>query len=301
MARQTRVVPIGEAASLVSDGDMVGFGGAGLRGRPMALVRAVARRRLRNLHLVGWDGGIDVDLLVGAGCVATVETGSVGLGEFGDARNVRRAVEAGTIRLVERPEAVALDRYRAAAMGLPFLAGRPKLDADFRPEADPAVKPVVDPFTGETRIAVAAVRPDVAIIHAHSADRWGNVALDPESRTDMPPDLMVARAARTVIASVEQIVSDETIRRRPAGTILPGADIACVVEAPYGAHPCGAETRYTFDAEALRAYRDRSSSERAFGEWLDEFVHGVADHWAYLDRIGTRGLLTVARDRSRRA
>ena len=141
MGRQTRVVPMDEAVALISDGDTVGLGGYGMRRHPMALVREIARRRLRNLHLIGWHNGIDVDLLTGAGCVATVETGSGAFGAFGEARNFRRAAEAGALRVIEHSETTAMDRFRAASMGLPFLASKAALGTDL-PRNNPALRPL---------------------------------------------------------------------------------------------------------------------------------------------------------------
>ena len=298
--RKQKLRSLSEAVALIRDGDMVAIGGHTTRRHPMALVREIARQGRRGLHLIGWNNGIDMDLLIGAGCAATIETSYVGIGSFGLARNYRRAAEGGAIRVIEHSETTAMDRFRAASIGLPFFPSKTGLGTDLL-AANEALTPIVDPFTGEPWVAVRAVRPDVAIIHAHTADVWGNVQLDAERWHDNSPDVMIARSARIAIVSVEQIVSDEFVTSRPIDTILPRADVTCVVEAPYGAHPCCCDARYDYDLESLGEYYDATREAAGFAAWLDRWVHGPADHWAYLDQVGARRAMQISRKRSVRA
>jgi len=290
---------LAEAVALIRDGDVIGIGGHTARRHPMALVREIARQRRRRLHVAGWNNGVDMDLLIGAGCVDTVETSYVGMGSFGLALNFRRAAESGTIRVIEHSETTAMDRFRAASIGLPFLPTKTGIGTDL-PSTNPSMREVKDPFTGETWIAVQAIRPDVAIIHAHTADEFGNVQLDAERWHDTSPDVMIARSARVTIVSVEQIVSSEAIRRRPIDTILPRVDVTCVVEAPYGAHPCCCDARYDYDLEHLGDYARSSASPAAFSQYLERWVDGPADHAAYLDLVGARALMGISLKRSAR-
>ena len=294
-----KLASLADAVRLIRDGDMVAIGGHTARRHPMALVREIARQRRRRLHLIGWNNGIDMDLLIGAGCAATVETSYIGLGSFGLAQNFRRACEGGVLDVVEHTETTAMDRFRATAMGMPFLPTKSGIGTDL-PSCNANLLPVADPFTGENWLAVRAVRPDVAIIHAHSADMWGNVQLDPQRWHDNSPDVMIARSARIAIVSVEQIVSDATILSRPIDTILPRVDVTCVVEAPYGAHPCCCDARYDYDLEELGRYHQSSATAAGFAAWLEEHVHAPGSHAAYLDRIGMRRLAAIARQRSAR-
>jgi glutaconate CoA-transferase subunit A len=290
---------LAEAVALIRNGDVVGIGGHTSRRHPMALIREIVRQRKKRLHVVGWNNGIDMDLLIGAGCVETVETSYVGLGSFGLAPNFRRAAEQGRINVIEHSETTAMDRFRAASIGLPFLLSKTGLGTDLM-ETTPSLRAITDPFTGERWVAVQAVVPDVAIIHAHTADVHGNVQLDPERWHDNSPDVMIARSARKTIVSVEQIVSDEAIRKRPIDTILPRVDVTCVVEAPYGAHPCCCDARYDYDLAHLALYRDSARDPAAFERYVDEWIHAAETHDAYLDKVGARQLMTVARKRDNR-
>jgi glutaconate CoA-transferase subunit A len=164
------------------------------------------------------------------------------------------------------------DRIRAAALGWPFA-----------PTADGGSTP--------------ALRPDVALLHAHFADEEGNVRFAVEEWDAELPDLLLARSAKTVIVSVEQVVSREAIAARTAEPFLPGSLVSCVVEAPYGAYPGAFETRYAADEEALAEAAEAARSPAALRAWLDAHVFGPPDHAAHLDRIGVRRLMAVSTSR----
>jgi len=299
MAPPNKVESLADAVGRIRDGDVVAIGGHTARRHPMALVREIIRQGRKRLHVVGWNNGIDMDMLVGAGCVETVETSYVGMGSFGLALNFRRAAEAGRIRVIEHSETTAMDRFRATSIGLPFFPSKTGLGTDL-PKTNPHLRPFADPYTGEPWIAVEPIVPDVAIIHAHTADACGNVQLDAERWHDNSPDVMIARSAKTVIVSVEQIVSEAAIKARPIDTILPRHDVTCVVEAPYGAHPCCCDARYDYDLESLGRYQDAARTPDGFAAWLQAHVYQPEDHLAYLDQIGSRRIAAVSLKRSSR-
>ncbi|WP_158266740.1 CoA-transferase [Alsobacter soli] len=178
---------------------------------------------------------------------------------------------AGCAASVETGPAVR-DRIRAAALGwtaAPSGAGAPSL----------------------------ALRPDVVLLHGEWADSVGDVRFPVETWEPESPDLLLAQAGASVIASVEQIVSAEAITRRATDPCLPGATIACVAEAPYGAYPTACETRYEVAEQALAEAVAAIRAPETLDAWLDAHVFGPADHWSALDRIGARRLLGVTRDR----
>jgi glutaconate CoA-transferase subunit A len=267
MQQPNKVRSLDEAISLISDGSIVALAGVSERRHPMAAIREIIRQRRRNLHVVGCCKSISMDLLVAAGCAAATE-----------------------------PHAT--DRLRAGALGLSMLPLRDDARADFAPRD--AVRPFADPFTGQTAMAVQALAPDVAIIHAHRADASGNVQLALGHGAEDADYLMIARAARAVIVTVEQIVSDEAVARRPAETILSASEVTCVVEAPFGAHPYGLDGRYTGDAAHLERCQAATTCRASLAAWLSDHVTGVADHWGYLDRIGTHALMSISLDRAAR-
>lgn len=289
----SKTASLAEAISLVGDGDVVALGGHTLRRHPMAAVAEIVRQRKRNLHVLGWNSGIDVDLLVGAGCAAIVETSYVGISGFGLARNYRRAAEAGEIEIREHSEISALDMFRAGSMGVPFMASSVLRGSDV-PATNPRIATVTSPFSGREYTAVEAAQPDVAIIHAHTADLHGNVQLDAAHWPDNDADVFIGWAGKTTIVTVEQFVSDERIRESPDRTILPRDAVTCVVEAPYGAYPCACDSRYTYDLSWIGDYYEASADREAFGAFLDRWVLAPGGHDGFLQLVGLGRLLAVA-------
>lgn len=291
-----KVMGLREAVALIKDGDTVAIGGHTLRRHPMALIHEMIRQNRRGLHLQGWNNGIDMDLLIGAGCASSVETSYIGISAFGLALNFRRACERDGLKVIEHSETTGLDMFRATVMGMSFFPTKTPLGSDLMRNNEHLAK-VACPFSGEPFAAVRAAHPDVAIIHAHTADKYGNVQLDATRWNDQSADVLIAKAARTTIISVEQIVSDEEIYRNSMLTVIPRKFVASVVEAPYGAHPCACDARYDYDLDEVGRYYEASKSEASFAAYLDTTVRAVADHMGYLERIGIERLMRLTRTR----
>ena len=256
-----KLVSLADAASLIPSGCTLGLGGLMLRRHPMALIREIIRQGKRDLTLQTWVGGIDVDLLVGAGCVRRIEAAYEGLGPLGSAPNVRRAAEAGAVSIEDFSETTMISRFRAAAMGIPFLPTRVLKGTSMADQEN--VRPIEDPFSGEKLHAVAAAKPDVAILHGYWADRFGNIQA-PAGRNSDDVDTTIAKAADTVIVTVEKIVRHEEVIRRPTLTYIPQNWVTAVVEVPSGAHPGNCDTLYEPDFDALGVYLEAARDPAAF-------------------------------------
>lgn len=287
------VTGLEEAIAVIPDGASVAIGGHTLRRHPMALVRELIRQKKRDLHLLGWNNGMDMDMLVGAGVARVVETSYVGMGPLGLAKNMRREVESGRVKVVDHSESTAIDIFRATALGVDFLPNGTPLGTDLMTYNEGLVE-IVSPFTGRTYAAVRGVKPDFAIIHAHSADKHGNIQLDESNWMDNSVDTYIARSAQHLIVSVEQIVSTEHVRQNPLQTVLPRQFVNAVVHAPFGAHPCCCDSRYGYDQDELRKYYEATGSAESFEAYLQDRVFGLGDHWDYLDRVGAAELITAA-------
>lgn len=240
-------------ASLVPDGTgLLAVGGMHMHNNPMALVRQVvdSGRRIRRL-LTSPSAGLNADLLIGAGLVDEVATSYIGFEHLGLAPCFRREVEAGRLRVVELDEASIVHGLYAGAGGLPFMALPRGLELSDVPAVNQeSYRMVEDPFTGERYLAVAPLRPDVALIHATEADLRGNAAFKGSCFTDR----LMAMAARHVIVQVERLVPTAEIARYPAGSTLPGLLVDAVVVVPGGCLPTAAQGEYGFDEAALRQY-----------------------------------------------
>ncbi|SNS13734.1 CoA transferase subunit A [Actinomadura mexicana] len=277
-----------QAMRLVRDGDVVGLQSGPTQCAPMTLVRELIRRGTRDLHIVSLSGGIALDWLVAAGGVGRVTFAAATMEHFGMCRRFRRAVEAGAVGVEELSETAFLARLGAAARGLPFLPTAGMIGTDLLSVGNPAVKVVLDPFGGPPVVACAALHPDVALLHAHRADRFGNVAVDPGPRH--PMTALLPRAARRVVVTVEEIVDTDVLRRAPERTVLPAFLVDAVVEAPYGAHPNSLFPVYDYDAEFIRSWVAAAGDEAGAARFLDRVVHGAATHGDYVTLIGLERL-----------
>lgn len=293
---QSKVKTLSEAVAMIQDGSTLAIGGHTLRRHPMALVAEAIRQKKRYLHIMGWNNGIEMDALIGAGCADVVETSYIGISNYGLALNYRRAAEQGQIKVLEHSETTALDMFRAGAMGLTFLPNKTPMGNSMM-EHNANIKTVTCPFTGEVYGAIKAAKPDVAILHAHTADRWGNVQLDAGRWPDNSADVYIGWAAEKVIVTVEQIVSDDYVLKNPHLTYLPRDFVTALVEAPYGAYPCCCDTRYTYDLDHVGIYYEASRTETGFQDYLDEWVYGLPDHNAFLEKVGIQRLLEISTGR----
>lgn len=260
------MVGIDAAAAAIRAGDHVAFGGGGaLMRRPMALVRELVRGRARDLHVHHILGGIEIDVLIGAGAVASTNCSYVGLLEHGQAPCFQRAARSGEVTVREYSEYLLVAGLRAAVQGLPFMPFTGAPDSDIVEGL--ALRMVEDPYTGRRLLAVPAARLDVAVIHVERADEDGYV-----ERPDVPDavwdyDHLIARVARTTIVCAEEVVP----RADPARVGVIGREITAVVHTPRGAWPTGLHPRYAPDVAHVR------------DEYLPAAREGGAALQAYLD------------------
>lgn len=286
-SRSSHVIDEVEAASRIEDGMTVAIGSP----TPMALVRQIIRRGLKDLTVV--DVGLSLDMLIAAGCVRKVVSYYAG-GGFGVpvAPAFRRAAERGEIEVWECEEGILTSGLQAAAQGLPFLPWRGGVGTSL-PEVNPDLKVFTDPIRGETLLAVPPIKPDVTLLHAAVADAYGNV-----QHVGGPGwiDLFMQRAADQTIVQVEKVVANEDIRKDPWATTIAGAD--AIVRVPYGAHPFYSRGYYIQDNAHLKDYLDASTAAAkgdpaALHAYFTRYCRGPATHADYLEQIGIRRLLEL--------
>lgn len=277
---------------MVADGMTIALGGFHTASRPMALVRAIARARPRNLTLVGSPGTLDADLLIATGCVRRVMMPYVGVeGMVATAPFFRHAVESGAIEVAEVDEGIVLTMFKAARQGLDFLPWKGGIGTSI-PELNPDLKVIADPFTGKPVLAVPAVRADLALIHAAEADPFGNVRHEGNAFGDC----LMASAAAACIVQVERVVPAALTRQHPERTTIPAHVVNAVVHCPYGGHPFYSQRHYVMDREHVRMYVAAAEAKLKGGDpvpwdnYLNRFVDGAAGHVEYLEAVGMRSL-----------
>jgi glutaconate CoA-transferase subunit A len=238
-------------------------------GVAMAATRALVRRGARGLHLLAVPtSGLQADLLIGAGCVATLEAAAVTLGEHGLAPCFTRAVRAGTIHLRDSTCPAIHAALQASEKGVPFLPLRGLIGTDvLRHRQDWTV--IDNPFApGDPIVALPAIRPDTALFHAAMADRQGNVWIG--RRREL---VTMAHAAARSLVTVERIVEaplfdDPTLA---AGT-LPALYVEAVAPAQRGAWPVGFEDAYPVDDAHMTLYARSAASPEGFARYLARHV-----------------------------
>jgi glutaconate CoA-transferase, subunit A len=247
----SRLATLDDAVAAIRDGMTVGIGGSVLSRKPMAAVRGLAARGVRGLELVAFTGSLDVELLVGAGAARAVRSSSVSLGLAGPATRFAAAVEEAALEDLEESEWMLLGRLRAAASGMPFLPTRAALGSELVELR--GLHEVADPYTGERALAIPPLRLDVALIHAWRADAQGNVQLawPPDHLWDV--DILLARAARRVIVTTDNLVSESEVTASADRTVLFGFEVDAVVETERGAFPTASPPDYEADVAAVAA------------------------------------------------
>ena len=282
-------------ARFVTDGCYVGTELYGTVRCPMSVCREVIRQGKRDLRVCG-QGVTELDLWLGAGIVKKLDITYIGLEVYGTSNALRREVESGrVVSVTEWSNAGITWRMKAAAIGVPFLPVRSMLGSDTLRYS--AAKVVQDPFTGIKLCLLPALILDVAIIHVHRADRYGNAQIEGISGFA----LEMSRACKRLILSAEEIVPTDEIRKYPDRTAIPYYLVDAVVHAPFGSHPGEMAYLYGRDEPALREWVEAFQTEEGTRSYLDKYVHNLPDHRAYLDLIGAERLTQLVAERERRA
>ena len=244
----------------------------------------IIRQGRRDLVLCRLTPDLVYDQMIEAGCARKLVFSWAGNPGAGSLHAFRRAVEGKGDRRLELEEYShfgMVARFCAGAARLPFWPLRDYMGTDL-PVANPLIRQVVCPFTGERLAAVPALNPDVTIVHAQRADAegntqiWGLLGVQKEA----------AFASTRVIVVVEELVDEAVVRADPNRTIIPGTIVDAVVVEPWGAHPSYAQGHYDRDNGFYVAWEGTSRDAAKLRRYLDEFVHGVRDRAEYVAKCG---------------
>ncbi|MCX7961238.1 MAG: CoA synthetase, partial [Burkholderiales bacterium] len=234
---------------------------------PMAVVRALIRRRARGLRLLGVPVlGFPADLLVGAGCVAEIESSAVSLGEGGAAPRFTEAVEKGAVRMRDSTCPMVHTALQAAEKGVPFMPLRGVLGSDLVARRDDW-KAIEDPFGSGPVLLARAIQPEVALFHARWADEAGNVWVG--RRRELAT---MAHAARACFVTFEErragdMLEDELL----APGVIASLYVTALAPAPGGARPLGGVGCYGVDDAHLARYAALARTAEGFRRYLDEY------------------------------
>jgi glutaconate CoA-transferase subunit A len=281
-----KVTTRAEVVAGLPDGTHVGLGGFSIARNVVAFVHELIRQGKRDLVVSQTVGGMDTDLLVGAGAVRKLIYSTGSLDRFGPLGAVHRARDAGTIEAEPYSGLTMALRHLAGSLGVPFLPTYSLLGSDILRELaqrdPPPAREITCPFTGRQVVLVSALQPEVAVIHANAADADGNAFVSGPT-WDMKE---MAHAARQVVVTAERLVGPEFAAAHPEATTIPGLRVQAVVEVPFGAYPTSVFGEYDYDAEHLRRYAGANRSAEGQAEYIRQFVLETGDHWEYLERSG---------------
>ena len=235
----------------------------------LTAVRALIRRKVKGLHLVGVPSlGFQADMLIGAGCVDTLETAAVTLSEYGLAPRFTAAVKRAEINMMDATCPAIHAALQASEKGIPFIPLRGLIGSDILAHRKDWI--VGDnPFAENDPIVyLPALKPDVALIHAPIGDKYGNVWVGVRRE-----QMLMAHAASETFVTVEKIVDGNLMDdlKMKAATI-PGLYISGITEARKGAWPLGIPGGYNADHEHLQRYVDLAKTDDGFQQYLEEFV-----------------------------
>lgn len=282
-----RTTPAEAVAKLIQDGDYFAAGGFGVDRIPAAILHEIVRQKKQGLGFSGHTATHDFQILCAGNLTGRGKTLDrvdiayvVGLEARGLSPHARRVMESGEVRATEWTNYALAVRLKAAAMGVPFLPARTMLGTDtFRHSA---ARTIHCPFTGDLLLALPALYPDVAAIHVHEADRFGNCRI----RGTSVADLELARAAKRLIITCERLISTEEIRRDPTSTVIPFFCVDAVCEVPFGSYPGNMPYEYYSDEAHIRAWLTAEEDPFHHRDFLEHYLFGPSDFDDYLHRCG---------------
>ena len=247
-----------------------------------AAAHEIIRQGRKDLTLARLTPDVIYDQMIAAGCARKLVFSWAGNPGVGSLHAFRRAVEQGAppLEIEEYSHFGMVSRFSAGAARLPFWPMRNYMGTDL-PAANPRIRTVDCPYTGETLATVPALNPDVTIVHAQRAEAdgnaqiWGLLGVQKEA----------AFASERVIVVVEELVDSSVVRADPNRTLIPGMIVDAVVVEPWGAHPSYAQGYYDRDNDFYIAWEEISREAPALDVYLKEWVHGVADRAEYIAKL----------------
>ena len=288
--QQTKQLSMRQAIEqYVPDGSVIALGCSLETMIPFAAGHEIIRQQKKDLTLVGPISDILFDQIIGAGCVQNVRAAWVGNVITGSGYNFRRGVETGDLTVEDHSNLTIAMALKAGAMGIPFMPCRTALGSGLY-QTNKQLKTITCPFSGKTLTAVAAINPDVTIVHVQRADAygnahaWGNLGVSREA----------CLASHHVILVAEEIVPADIIRSDPNRVITPGFKVDTVVHWPWGAHPSPVPGHYNRDHQIFIDYRNQSRTPADYVKWRKDWVDGVETSADYVERAGQARLQALA-------
>jgi glutaconate CoA-transferase subunit A len=262
---------------LVHDGDYLAIGGFGANRTPVSACHEIVRQEKKNMGFAGHTSTHDMEILSAGKVYNRIDVAYVvGLEARGLSTCSRQYLESGNVEITEWSNYSLTARLKAAAMGVPYIPVRNLMGTDtFRFSA---AKITECPFTQKNLTLMPALYPDVAIIHVHEADIYGNARF----KGIAVSDIELANAAKRVIITTERLISHDEIARDPSSTRIPYYVVDAVCEEPFGAYPGTMPYEYFSDEEHLREWLEVEKDSDKFQDFLKKNIYDCKDHDEYI-------------------
>jgi len=266
----------------VQDGCSFTLGSVAAR-EPLGVAYEIVRQKKKNLTFITDSSAEPGEIMIAGGCITKTESAYIWV-NMGAGYNFRRAVEKGIPNQIDTEEYSNLGmsaRFMASAHGLPYMPTKSMLGSDIVKQ-NPRIKVVDNPYGSGQVALVPAVDLDVAFVHAQRCDKAGNAQI----WGMLENDDIVARAAKHVVITCEEIIPTREIRKIPNMTAIPSYCVSAVVELPYGCHPLPVAGYYAMDVPFRRSMAAASRTREGIVAWMDEWIFGVDDFSGYVQKVG---------------
>ncbi len=283
--RSKKIINLEDAVKNINKGDTLAIGGFAIYQRPMAFVREIIKQKIKNLNIIGVTNSIESDILIGANSLKSIETSYVGFEKYGLAPNFRNYAEKGKIKVIDYPELICIDRFRASQENLDFWPAAGLGGTDIV-KLNKNIKKFLCPITKKILHAVPAAKPNVAIIHALAADEFGNIISPSYKNMAQSLDILISRSCENTLVTVEKIVSNNFIKKHPNLIEIPNHRVKSISLAPFGAHPTSMLGKYSDDEEHWNEYIRASSNNESFKKYINKYIHSSKNNDDYLNKIG---------------
>jgi len=278
-----KVRELREVVSEIANGSQIALGGFAITRNPIAFVNELIRQEKKELKVYEVIGGMDADLLVGAGCVAQYTYGGGSLDRFGRINRINEAIENGSIDIREYSGLSISLRFLAGSLGIPYIPTKTLLGTDIINDLinkDKSVQIGTSPFDNDRFVLLEALQPEYSVIHAPYADSKGNVLI-------FGPiwDEPVAKSGKKLIVTVDKIVSNEYVKQHPEYVVIPSVFTYAVVEVPYGAYPTSVYRAYDYDGDLLTKYAKLNKTQKDFDNFVHDYILGTTNHNEFIEKV----------------
>lgn len=286
-----KVRDLTEIVKEIPDGVEIALGGFAITRNPIAFVNEIIRQKKKNLTVYEIIGGMDADLLFGAGCVKAFSYGGGSLDRFGRINRINEAIENGTVDVREYSGLSISLRFLAGSLGISYIPTKTLLGSDVLDKLlkrDSSVRLGKCPFSNEKIVILEALQPEYAVLHAPYSDTKGNIVIEGPVW-----DMELGKSAKKLIVTVDKIVSNDYIKQNSEKVVIPSVYTYAVVEVPYGAYPTSTYKVYDYDGELISHYASINKTQADFDMFLEEYILGTKDHNEFIEKCG--GLKRIAK------